>query len=73
MIKLTKLEVYKSVFNKNTTNIKFQFFIDNFDKFSFEELKDELEKIPKISDIGPYRLQLEKIGPRIIEAYKKFR
>ena len=44
-----------------------------FDEFSFEELKDELEEIPNISDITPYRLRHEKIGPRIIEAYRKLR
>ena len=44
-----------------------------FDEFSFEELKDELEEIPNISDITPYRLRHEKIGPRNIEAYRKLR
>ena len=36
-------------------------------------MKDELEKIPIISDITPSHLQHEIIGPRIIESYKKFR
>ena len=46
---------------------------DNFDKFSFEELKDEFEEILSISDNTRYHLQLEKIGPRVIEAYRKLR
>ena len=73
MIGLTSLEVYNSVFNTNTKNIKFELYTDAFDKFSFEELKGELEEILTISDITPYHLQREKIGPRIIEAYKKLR
>ena len=71
MIGLTSLEVYNSVFNTNTTNKKFEFDTDNFDEFSFEEIKDELEKIFNISDSTPYHLHHEKTGPRIIEAYKK--
>ena len=36
-------------------------------------MKDELEEIPNISDITPYRLRHEKRGPRNIEAYRKLR
>ena len=43
------------------------------DDFLFEEIKDDLEEILSISDITPSHLQHEKIGQRIIEAYKKFR
>ena len=35
-------------------------FIDNFDEFSFEELKDELKETLNISDTTPYHLQHEK-------------
>ena len=38
-----------------------------------EELKDELEKNLKISDITPYHLQNEKIGPRISQAHRNLR
>ena len=60
MIGLLSLEVYNSIFNINTTNIKFELYTDNFDEFSIEELKDELEEIHNISDIAPYHLQREK-------------
>ena len=45
MIGLTDLEVYNSIFNINTTNNKFELYTDNFDDFSFEKIKDELEEI----------------------------
>ena len=73
MIGLKGLEVYSSSFNINTTNNKFELYTDNFYKFSFEELKDELEEILKISDITPYYLQHETIAPRFIEACNKVR
>ena len=65
------LELYNSFFNKLEENTKLEIFTDNFDEFSFEKLKDELEEIFSISDITPYHLQHEKIGPRIIQAYRK--
>ena len=43
-IGLTSQKVHISIFNK-TENNKFESFTDNFDKFSFTELKDELEEI----------------------------
>ena len=73
MIGLTSLEVYNSIFNITEENIKFELYTDNFHKFSVEELEDELEEILSISDITPYHLQHEKIGPRIIEADRKLR
>ena len=73
MIGLTNLEVYNSIFNINTTSKKFELYTDTFDEFPFEELKDEIEEILNISDITPYHLQHEKIGPRLIEAYRKLR
>ena len=71
MISLTTLEVYNSIFNINTKNNKFELYTDNFDEFSFTELKDEFEEILNISDITPYHLQHETIGPRIILTYWK--
>ena len=73
MIGLTSLEVYNSFFNINTTNKKIELYTDNYDEFSFEELKDELEEILSISHITLYYLQHEKLGLRIIEAYRKTR
>ena len=60
MIGLTSLEVHNFVFDINTTNNKFELNADDFDEFSFEELKDELEEILNISDLTPYHLQHEK-------------
>ena len=71
LIGILSLEVYNSIFNMNTTNKNFEFYTYKFDEFSFEELKDELDEIFNISDFTPYHLQHEKIGPHIIEAYKK--
>ena len=45
MLGLTRLEVYKSIFNKTEENNKFELFTDTFDEFSFTNVKDELEKI----------------------------
>ena len=73
MIGLVNLEVYNSVFNINTTYNKFEFHTDNFDKFSFGELKDELEEIKSTSDITQYRQQHETKGPLDFKAYKKLR
>ena len=73
MIELISLEFYNSIFNINLTNKKVELYTDNFHAFSIEPLKEELEEILSISDITPYHLQHEKIGPRISEAYKKLR
>ena len=45
MTRLTSLELYTSIFNINTTNNKFELCTDNFDGFSFEELKNDHEEI----------------------------
>ena len=73
MLGLTDLEVYNSIFNITKENNKFELYTDNFDEFSFEELKDELEGILNISDFTPYHLQHETVGPRIIQAYRNLR
>ena len=50
MIGLTILEVYNSIFIIITEEtIKFVLYKDNFDEFSSEELKDELEEYYTIS------------------------
>ena len=71
MIGFTSLEVYNSIFNITEENKIFEFCKVTFDKFSFEELKDELEQSFSISDIEQYHLPHEKLVPRFIEAYKK--
>ena len=71
MIALTSLEVYNFMININSTNSKFELLTDTFDEFSLEDVRDELEEILNLSDITPSHLQLEKIGPRIIEACRK--
>ena len=68
MIGLIGLEVYSSICIISTTNNDFEHYTDNFDEFSFEELKYEIEEILIISDITPYHLECEKIGPRFFEA-----
>ena len=73
MLGLTSVEVYNSIFNTTEKNNKFELFTDTFDEFSLKELKDQLEGILNISDITPYHLQHEKIGPPFTEAYKKLR
>ena len=69
MIGLTSLEVYNSIFIISEENIKFELYTDTFDA----QLKDELEEILSISDKTPSYLQIEKIGPRNIQAYNKLR
>ena len=71
MIGLIDLEVHNSIFRITEENNKFELYTDTFDEFSSEELKDEVEEIPNFSDITPYRLQHEIIGPRFIQAYRK--
>ena len=73
MLGLTDLEVYNSIFTINKTNNKFEFFTDTFDKFSFEEIKDELEEILNISNFTDDHLEDDIIGPRIIKTYWELR
>ena len=72
-ISLTSLEVYNSTSNFAEKYNKFELYTDNFNEFSYEEFKYELENILSISDITSYHLQHEKIGPRIIKAYGKLK
>ena len=73
MIGLIDLEVYNSILNITEENNKFELYTDTFDEFSFEELKDELEKILDISNITDDLLEDETTGPRIIQTYWKLR
>ena len=65
------MKLLNSIFSITEENIKVELFADNFDEFSFGELKDELEEMLSISDVTPYTVQHEKTGPRNFEAYRK--
>ena len=69
MIGLTDLEVYNSIFTITRENNKFELYTDNFDEFSFEELKDDVEEIVNIANITDDHLEDETVVPRIIKAY----
>ena len=68
MIGLIDLEVYSSNFITTEENNELELYTDTIHEFFFEVLEDELEEIPKISDITAYHLQHETIGPQFIEA-----
>ena len=71
MLGLTDMEVYNSIFNITKEKNNFELYTDNFDDFSFEELKDEGEEISNIPNITDDHLEDEIIGPHIVKAYKK--
>ena len=74
MIGLTKLEVYKSIFNITEENIKFElykFLDEKIGGVTYEKVKDEIEKDLDIEDITAADLQVEIIAPINIEQYKK--
>ena len=73
MLGLTSLEVNNSVFKITEKSNKFELYVDTFDEYSFEELKDEIEESPNFLDITPSHLQHEIIEPRFIETYNKLR
>ena len=73
MLGLINLEVYNSIFNTTKENNKFELYVDTFDEFSFEELKDELEGILNISNNTDSHLEDETLAPRIIETYWNLR
>ena len=72
MIGLRFPEVYNFFVISEQYN-KFDVYTDNFDEFSFTELKDKRDKILSISHITPSHLQYEVTRPRISQAYKKLR
>ena len=59
MVGLTSLEVYNCVLNITEGNNKIEFFFDNFDEFSFAELKSEIEDVLDLLDLTPKHLQHE--------------
>ena len=73
MLGLIDLEVYNSIFNITKENNKFELYTDTFDKFSFEELKDEVEEILKIPNITDSHLEDKATAERIAETYRKLR
>ena len=73
MLGLIDLEVYNSIFNITKENNKFELYMDSFDEFSFEELKDEIEEILNIPEITDDHLEDETLAPRIAETYSKLR
>ena len=73
MLGLIDLEVYNSIFNITKKNNKFELYTDTFDKFSFAELKDEVEEILNIPEITDNHLEDETLGPRIAKTYSKLK
>ena len=72
MLGSTSLDDYSSICNIIEEK-KIELYTDTLYEFSITKFKDELEEIFCVSDITPYHLQHEKIGPRIIEAYRTLR
>ena len=72
MTGLTSLDLKKYIFNTTKENNKFKIYTDTFHEFSIKEIKHGLEILSN-SDITLYHLQHQKIGPRIIQAFKKIR
>ena len=66
LVGLTSLEVYNSIFNITSTNIKLE-----LDEFSFEDLENEVEEIFDKSNITQFHLQRGIIETRIFQAYKE--
>ena len=52
-----KFRINNSVLNISEEINKFEIYTYNFDKFSFTELKDELEEFPDLSNIIREHLQ----------------
>ena len=68
--RIRKYKIYNFIFDITEENKKFELYTENFDEFSFTELKDELEKILNLSDITPKHLQHDIVGPRILTEYE---
>ena len=69
MLGLIDLEVYNSIFDITKENNKFDLYTDNFDEYSFAELKDEVEEILKIPNITNDHLEDDILGPQIAKTY----
>ena len=73
MLGLIDIEVYNSIFNITKENNKFELYSDTFDKFSFEELKVEVEENLNIPEITDDHLEDDILAPRIAETCLKLR
>ena len=72
MIGLTSLEVFNSVSNVTQKNKKFELFIFPDEKsggFTYEKVRDEIERDLDFSNITAADLQDDIIGPIIIKEY----
>ena len=66
MIKLTGLEENNSIITMTGENSKFELYVDIFDEFPFEKLKEELEQILSTSDFTSSHIQHEKKKDRVL-------
>ena len=73
MLDLIDLEVYNTIFNITKENIKFELYVETFDKVSFTELEDEVGEILGIPKVTDDHLEDETIAPHIINTYWKLR
>ena len=62
-----------SIFLITEDNNKFEIHTDNFDEFSFIEIKDNVEEILGLPDISSKDLQHEVLGPETIKTYRNYR
>ena len=73
-IGLTNLEVYNSIFNITEENNKFELYKFPYSKsggFSYERVRDKIEKDLDISEITVTDLQDEILGPIIFDENRK--
>ena len=73
LVGLTSLEVYNYIFIITEGNNKLELYIDTFDEYSFEELKDQLEEILSSLGISPKNLKNDTIGAVIKNAYRNLK
>ena len=71
MLGLTSLEVFSSFFNIREENNVFELYKDNFDDFSFVNLKDAVEEIANSANISAEVLQNDTLGPITINIFGK--
>ena len=74
MIGLVDLEVYNSIYNITEENNKFElykFLDEKTGGFTYEKVRDEIEKDSDISDTTATGLQDDLIAPIIIEEYRE--
>ena len=74
MIGSTSLKVYNFIFNIRVENSKFELYKIPDSKtggITYEKVRDDIEKDLESSDITATELQDERIGPIILEEYRK--